>query len=420
MNKDRLSQLFELQVSQRATEAERNELRGLMALQEHEEQLKVLFAELWDKYTAEELVFSAEESAAMLKRVFEVVAGVGQEPPVQPVRGKLLSLWPRWRLGVGIAAAVATIVFGIWLFSPSRHSGAGRNLVLAGSDIAPGKSGATITLANGQVIQLDSTKQGVIVGEELKYDDGEVLKQVQYDDRFSSKAQMLTATTAKGQTYEFTMPDGTHVNLNADSKIIFPAQFSGKERKILLEGEAYFLVVHNEKQPFRVESKEPGGGKQTVEDIGTAFNINAYADEGTVKTTLVEGSAAVYADQVPASRTSAAAKQAPVILKPSQQSSLSGGQLKVKRVNTEDVLAWKDGQFRFNNTPLSEILRQIGRWYNLEIVYEDREAGKRTFTGVIRRDSRLSEILRVFEKGGIQFRIADPRKAGGAKRLIVM
>lgn len=420
MNKDRLSQLFELQVSQRATEAERNELLGLMALQEHEEQLKVLLAELWDKYTAEELVFSAEESAAMLKRVFEVVAGAGQGLPVRPVRGKLLSLWPRWRLGVGIAAAVATIVFGIWFFTGDREILKQVQDDVVANAIAPGKHGATITLSTGEVIQLDSTKQGVIVGEELKYNDGEILKQVQEDDRLSSKAQMLTATTAKGQTYEFTLPDGTHVYLNADSKIIFPVQFSGKERKILLEGEAYFLVVHNEKQPFRVESKEPGGGKQTVEDIGTAFNINAYADEGTIKTTLIEGSAAVYADQGPASRKSAAAKQAPVILKPSQQSSLSGGQLEVKRVNIEEVLAWKDGQFRFNNTPLSEILRQIGRWYSLEIVYEDREAGKRTFTGVISRDSRLSEILRVFEKGGIQFRIADPRKAGGAKRLIVM
>ncbi|MEJ2883300.1 FecR family protein [Pedobacter sp. GR22-6] len=344
-----------------------------------EARLEALKAEVWNR-----LEFGAawDHNAA-------------SELDVTPVKAAR-SLWPRIRIAVSIAAAVATIVFGVWFFTTPRHLDNDRHPELvSGSDIAPGKNGATITLANGAVIALDGNKKGVIVGDELKYDDGEILKPVQDDDRLSSKAQNLTASTAKGQTYEFTLPDGTHVFLNADSKISFPSQFSGKERKIFLEGEAYFVVTHDEKQPFRVESKG-----QVVEDIGTEFNINAYRNELSVKTTLVEGSARVIPDKAAQS----------VVLKPNQQSVLTGAQrIAITEANITEATAWKDGYFRFYDENIENIMKQLARWYNIEVSYE----GKVTtegFTGRVSRSKNISQALMMLEKTkGVHFRIEGRR-----------
>jgi len=344
-----------------------------------EARLEALKAEVWNR-----LEFGAA-------RDYNAVS----ELDVKPVKAAR-PLWPRIRIAASIAAAVATIVFGVWFFTTPRHLDHDRHPELvSGSDIAPGKNGATITLANGAVIALDGNKKGVIVGDELKYDDGEILKQVQDDDRLSSKAQNLTASTAKGQTYEFTLPDGTHVFLNADSKISFPSQFSGKERKIFLEGEAYFVVTHDEKQPFRVESEG-----QVVEDIGTEFNVNAYRNELSVKTTLVEGSARVIPDKAAQS----------VVLKPNQQSVLTGAQrIAVTEANITEATAWKDGYFRFYDENIENIMKQLARWYNIEVSYE----GKVTtegFTGRVSRSKNISQALMMLEKTkGVHFRIEGRR-----------
>ncbi len=361
---------------------------------------------------------------------------------------KKLKLWPGVRVAVGIAAAVATVVFGVWFFAYREvaSSLAPRSDDWAKNDVAPGKSGATITLSTGEVIQLSGEKKGVVIANgQISYSSsgvnpslrgtkqspGNEIASLPRNDGQGGNVQggnvqggngqggnpqgpssginpslrgtkqspvELTASTAKGQTYEFTLPDGTHVWLNADSKISFPSQFSGKERKILLKGEAYFAVVHNAKQPFRVESKG-----QVVEDIGTEFNINAYTDEGLVKTTLVAGEAKVNA----------------LILKPNEQAVNNGKNIKITKVDPAEAIAWKNRLFKFDGTELADIMRQIGRWYNLDIVYEGKPAS-RSFSGTITKDVKLSEILRILEAGGIRFRIAAPAQVGGAKQLIVM
>ncbi|WP_276090467.1 FecR family protein [Pedobacter sp. JY14-1] len=426
-------------------------------------------------------------------------------------RGRTVRLWP-WTGGqsktaagsrkwiAGLAAAVATIVFGVWLYkyevaSQAHHDGVTHNGELV-NDVAPGKYGATITLANGQVIQLDSAKKGVVVGvaagaTALRYDDGSALSSLRggttkqspdeiaseaaqprndgkggYDGKEQSKAMMLTATTARGQTYSFTLPDGTKVWLNADSRLEFPAQFSGNERKILLQGEAYFVVVHNDKQPFRVVSKRPDGRAQVVEDIGTEFNINAYADERSVKTTLVEGAASVssllsssslrggttrqsslqgeIASKAAHSRNDGkgalemtgnskdkrsltalemtgnsndsrggeiASKAAHsrndgqgVILTPNQQASLTNGGLKVKTVDTETAVAWRSGKLRFENASLEEVMRQLSRWYNVEVKYPE-GVPELKFTGGINRNVNASVALDILRDLKVKFKI---------------
>jgi transmembrane sensor len=332
---------------------------------------------------------------------------------------KKVRLWPRIAVA---AAAVAAIVVGVWFFNYRGEIASVPRNDAAQNDIAPGKNGATITLANGNVIQLSDKKLGVVVGKDLKYNDGAAVQGGGPNLYRSSTARaddvmQLTASTAKGQTYQFTLPDGTKVWLNTDSKISFPSQFLGKERKILLEGEGYFEVVHNAKQPFKVESKG-----QIVEDIGTEFNINAYADEAVVKTTLVEGEARVMSlrDEVAASRRAPRNDEQggeAVVLKPNQQSILlrrvreglgltGSNRIAVKQVNPEESVAWKDGVFMYNSTPLENVMRQIARWYNVEVEYADAGAKSRMLGGTALRSGNLSVILKTLEStGAVKFKV---------------
>lgn len=311
---------------------------------------------------------------------------------------KYLKLLPRI---IVAAAAVAAIVFGIWFYNPGSHADTPfRNEFGAGAqDIAPGKNGATITLANGKVIQLSDAKSGVVIGSEFSYSDG---SDVRYSSGASSltpselrgadgKAQILTASTAKGQTYQFTLPDGTKVWLNADSKLEFPSNFNGiKERNVRLFGEGYFEVAKDKAHPFIVATD-----KQKVEVLGTHFNINSYADEGSVKTTLLEGSVRV-------DRTGRAA----VVLKPNQQSVVSGTkQTDVNTVDVNDVVAWKNGKFVFVREDVRSIMNKIARWYDVQIVYEGDVKGK-ALGGSVSRFKNVSEVLEMLSATkAVQFRI---------------
>ena len=358
---------------------------------------------------------------------------------------KPIRLWPRV---AGIAAAVAMVVFGVWFFNYRgeilRDALDDKSVVV--NDIAPGKNGATITLANGKVIQLSDAKSGVVIGDDkLAYNDGEILRDAlddknnnhknNNDNKLDDKGGILSsrvsrdlvASTTKGQTYEFTLPDGTHVWLNADSKLEFPSQFSGKERKILLEGEAYFEVAKNKKLPFIVES-----GGQRVEVLGTHFNINAYQDEGSIKTTLLEGSVSVrHAEFSSASRNRKANMQGvnsragvlkqvqdddrfmqdgeAVVLKPNQQAIMTGNKLDVIIANIEQTIAWKNGMIVFQKQSLQDIMRGISRWYDVEVVYEP-GLENILFTGSISRFKDISSVLHILElTGKVHFKIEGRR-----------
>jgi len=353
---------------------------------------------------------------------------------------KRIRLWPRV---VVAAAALAAITLGVWLYYTSsidgRHSDAGRNPALAMNDIAPGKNGATITLANGKVIQLSDAKSGVVIGSEVSYSDGS-------DVRYSSgsrssgslkgsqsstgpvgvrsltptelqgadgEAQILTASTAKGQTYQFTLPDGTKVWLNADSKLEFPSNFNGiKERNVKLYGEGYFEVVKDKAHPFIVATD-----KQKVEVLGTHFNINSYADEGNVKTTLLEGSVKVSSLQGGTTRqphTSNEIASIPrndkrtdeVVLGPNQQAVVTKfNRIDVNRVDVNDVVAWKNGKFVFVRENVRSIMNKIARWYDVQIIYEGDVKGK-ALGGSVSRFKNVSEVLEMLSATkAVQFRI---------------
>ena len=285
-----------------------------------------------------------------------------------------VKLWPKIAI---TAAAVAAITLSMWLYDISktpRHPDAGQdpNAVAIKNDIAPGKNTATLTLSSGEVIHLDTNKNSVIVTDSVK------------------TMVMLTASTPSGGTYQLTLPDGTHVWLNADSKITFPSQFVGQQRRISLEGEASFAVSHDQSKPFIVKTDQ-----QEVAVLGTEFNINAYGDNNETRTTLVKGSVQVHAGQL-------------TLLKPGQQSILANGQLNVQQADIESAIGWKNGIFLFYNTDLKSIMRQLARWYNLDVDLSTMPDNR--FYGEISRDVKLSEVLTMLEAtGNIKFKIEERR-----------
>ncbi|HMI03988.1 MAG TPA: FecR domain-containing protein [Pedobacter sp.] len=309
---------------------------------------------------------------------------------------KSYRLWPHISVA---AAAIATIVFGVYFFNAARHDDSGllTEFGARSQDVAPGKNGATITLANGKVIQLSDAKTGVVVGGmHLKYDDG---SQVPVSSLTESKGgvQNLTASTARGQTYQFTLPDGTKVWLNADSKISFPTQFNGRVRKILLTGEGYFEVRKDKEHPFIVESRG-----QEVEVLGTHFNLAAYLDESLTKTTLLEGKVKIL------NRLKDSLQE--TILNPGQQMLLSKSESHlILNPDLEEITAWKDGYFKFSES-LESIMAKVARWYNVEIIYQDNFNGKLKFLGKISRTKNLSAILDIIESAGnVHFKIEGRR-----------
>lgn len=293
-----------------------------------------------------------------------------------------IKLWPN----ISIAAAVTVVLLiGVFLLFHLRGE---KNSYYA-TDLAPGTNGATITLADGTSLRLNGTKGGVKIGTELTYLDGTVVSGSSASNQVKN-GMMLSAATAKGQTYRFTLPDGTEVWLNSDSKMSFPSSFDGKERKISLAGEAYFEVVHNVKQPFRVESN-----KQTVQDIGTAFNIKAYADEQSVRTTVTEGIAEVVSGDKKSGQ-----------LIHGQQAIVDNNGLKIIAVNAQDEIAWKNGLFVFKGEPIGDIMKRVARWYNVEVVFENPSLANLTFSGTISRYDHISKLLDILQATGeLQFKI---------------
>ncbi|MBE9602594.1 FecR family protein [Pedobacter sp. MC2016-24] len=288
-----------------------------------------------------------------------------------------------------VAAAVAAIVFGIWFFSArymkNRQLQNHPELVSRSQDIAPGKNTATLTLANGKTITLSDTKTGVIIAtSKLTYTDGTTVSEQQASATgIAGKNQLLSAQTPRGGTYQFTLPDGTRVWLNADSKISFPEQFSGKTRKILLSGEAYFEVAHlalATPKPFIVETNT-----QQVTVLGTHFNINAYTNEAATRTTLLEGSVKV------------AAGKNTITLSPNQQAINTANTLKVSPANIEQAIAWKNGDFVFTRQTLAEIMRNVARWYDVEIIYAPDVDQTETYTGKVSRSKNISQVINVLQ-----------------------
>ncbi|SIO14184.1 FecR family protein [Chitinophaga niabensis] len=300
------------------------------------------------------------------------------------------------------AAASIIILLGgsayFWIASQKNTHPAN---VTAQTDIVPGKKGAVLTLADGSQLVLDSLGNGVIAmqgGTAARIINGSLV----YDGKEDAAVYYNTISTPKGRQFQLTLPDGTMVWLNAASSLRYPTFFTGKDRKVEMTGEAYFEVAKNKEMPFRVQLNN----KAEVKVLGTHFDINAYANETSINTTLIEGSVQV----------SATSSGNYVTLKPGQQAQITqAGGPEIEVVDNPDigkVVAWKNGLFNFSDASLEEVMRQLERWYDIEVVYE-KDIPQKTFYGKLTRDISLQGLLRILERTGVRFRVED-------RKLIVL
>ncbi|MNL03612.1 fec operon regulator FecR [compost metagenome] len=380
----RLKYLFNLQISGKANEAEyvewMNYFDDPLYVPVIDELMANAFAESDGRYSMPDF-----QRETVLKQIL-------RQPVIVPAPEKKIQ-WGIWM------AAAMVIIMGSWFYYLSNQNnsriGDKKDLLTAARNIAPGKSGATITLNNGDTIQLSDTHNGVLIAaDHLAYTDGSpVISDLKAG---SGKSVELTASTAKGQTYIFTLPDGTKVWLNADSKISFAQQFVKKTREVFLEGEAYFEVAKDKLKPFIVKSRT-----QQVEVLGTHFNVSSYENDGSAKTTLVEGSVRV--------RQTGAIRNE-VILEPSQQATNNPGDLKISFADTREVLDWKNDGFAFNGGDFATAMRKIARWYNVEIVYDPVAVQKMEIGGFISRKNDLATVLKFIESTGqVRFAVEGRR-----------
>lgn len=306
---------------------------------------------------------------------------------------KVVPMYRRSKRWISYAAAVIILAVAGWaVWQSTNHKQPSIPVAVTPSkvDILPGGNKAVLKLANGQLIILDSAVNGQLAVQGntsvVKLDNGKIA----YESGASGTNEVLynTVSTPKGGQYTLVLGDGTQVWLNAASSITYPASFSGDTRDVQITGEAYFEVAKDQRHPFHVNF-----GGTTVEVLGTHFNVNAYADDGVSRTTLLEGSVKVVSGTQQ------------LLIRPAEQAVKAGDNLTAnKNVNIEQVMAWKNGLFNFDGANLQMVLRQLERWYDVEIVY-DGNVPQRKFGGEISRNLNLSEVLKVLEKVEVKFKI---------------
>lgn len=325
--------------------------------------------------------------------------GAGSMVPMQ--KKTIFSIrWPYWTA----AACLLLFVFSM-VFQRQRPSPVQVDSNLAGiqdtrTDIAqPGGNRATLRLADGTLLELDKHASGIVMGEGITYENGKSIAAATLGKQgmtVDPSKVMLELTTPLGGMYQITLPDGTKVWLNAASSLKYPMSFAKNERKVILLGEAFFEVTKDSSRPFKVLSKG-----QEIEVLGTAFNVSAYPENTTIKTTLITG-------KVKLSNDNRASKA--IYLQPGQQSTNgNSGNIQVANVDTAPFTAWKDGLFYFDETPLPDALQQIGRWYNVEVRYKA-EVPQTHFYGRIKRSKPLREVLDVLEEGGLHFELSKSQE----------
>ncbi|WP_345952822.1 FecR domain-containing protein [Mucilaginibacter sp. PAMB04168] len=352
----------------------------------NDEEIWSAMEKIWQDLKTDEFAYPDEAKSAFYQRL------VANKKFRQS--SKLRSITPWYRYA---AAAVLVLIgaTGLYLLKHTSENSVAKRYK---NDIKPGYTQATLTLANGRIIDLSRTndkavaqEQGVII---KKTADGALL----YD--FQSRGSAVGTDTAvnilktpKGGQFQVTLSDGSHVWLNTASALTFPVRFKGTERAVKLTGEAYFEVAKNEKSPFRVIT-----ANQQIKVLGTHFDVNAYDDEPVSSTTLLEGRVKII---TPAHS---------INIKPGQQAVLANNHIDVQPADMEEAMAWKNGLFLYNQQSLETIMRQVSRWYNVEVVFEDKELKKQLFSGALSRFKNISELLEVLETtGSVHFKIEGRR-----------
>ncbi|MGE7776553.1 FecR family protein [Chitinophaga sp. NPDC101104] len=380
MDADRLIELFERYLDKTAGPEDREALAALALAAENEEKVKELIQQSWEK-TGDAEDMSEAAAAAMLSGILRHEGSQVITQTAKIARFRILR-----RIAIAASVLVITgVALWIWMLRPAGP----QSDEMAGlRDVqAPGAVKAMITLANGQRIALDSAANGLLA----KQGDVDVLRDDNGDIRFADngpaedEVTYNTLSNPRGSKVAIIrLADGTRVWLNSASSLRFFSGVGKGERKVELNGEAYFEVAKDPAHRFVVNS-----GTTTTEVLGTHFNVNSYNDEPAARVTLLEGSVKVKQGQASA------------VLQPGQQAQVTA-RIDVRAADTDAAVAWKNGIFHFQDQPLPTVLKQVARWYDIQIVYE-KGVPDITFFGEIESNVSLAQMLHLLERSGVRF-----------------
>ena len=360
----KLEILFQKLVNNSLSEQERLEFYELIKNPALESQLD----KLSEKYSVTDtslFKLSDDSSSQILQAIFA---------SEKSHSSKIINISSRFKKFISYAAAILIFAVGVsYLFYINNDNNKSIDKRNEGFNIPPGHKGAILKLSNGKSFLLDSLKNGVHIDGFAKNKDALV-------QEGGSTVAYATLVTPIGRQEDITLSDGTRVWLNAGSSLHFPTLFNGNQRIVEITGEAYFEVTHNPNKPFIVKV-----GKEEIKVLGTHFNINAYTDEGNIKTTLLQGKVLVNNKS---------------ILSPGEQ--FSNGN--ISKVNTDVVVDWVFGYFKFDHSDTKTIMRQLARWYDVEIKYQGNIENE-YFAGEIQKTLPLKDVLEILSKTGLHYAI---------------
>ncbi|UYQ94500.1 FecR domain-containing protein [Chitinophaga horti] len=345
--------------------AERDTFHHMLQSAAHQQELEVLIDAAF-----RDNAFAPTTDAVRGEVLFGKIIAAAR-PPVRRMR------W--WRYAAA-AILLGALAFGAWQW----ELGGQHSRLATGTVIVPGSSKAQLTLGNGTVVELDSTGRQVIV-QGIRQHNGQLV----YDGGGTAEGYN-TLTVPRGGHFEVSLPDGSHVWLNASSVLRYPVSFSGSERRVELQGQGFFEIKPNSSQPFKVMVND-----MAVEVLGTSFDIMAYTNESQVSATLVSGAVKV-------SRNGAQ-----VVLRPGQQAVLAqtGAIYTVPEVDVATVTAWKTGFFEFTDVELPVIMRQLERWYDVDVKYDQAPLHEK-FAGRVSRHLPITSVLAMLESDKVKFTIS--------------
>jgi transmembrane sensor len=353
---------------------------------EQEVEWQIILEELLDERTVLDSSYTEESWELIIKNILH------SETPALELVHEHTPLRSMKRLRWVAVAASLILALGLGTYFLLSKNSLFPNVVeqkMASKDIAaPKGSKAMIKLANGKTVLLDSINSGKLADQGnikvLKQVNGEII----YEGQGTEVSYNTLINPRGSNVVSITLQDGSKVWLNSESSIKYPTAFSGKDRKVELTGEAYFEVAHNAAMPFKVDV----AGRGEVNVLGTHFNVNAYDDEKSLDVTLIQGSVNI-SNGIVSSK-----------LKPGQQAQLTKEITILDNVDTDMIVAWKNGYFSFNGASLEEVMRQISRWYDLKVDYTG-NISKRKFAGKISRNNNLSIIMEILKESNINYRI---------------
>ena len=366
-------------------EAEEIELTAWIHAEEHH---RDLFEQMTDpqQLTTHLQQFHAYDSEKISRKISQHIPEFNDE---------FVRIRPVYQRKWAWAAAIALLLMGGSYYWASRLTDRPIDVASTPAIIEPGKQGAILTLADGREVVLDSLHNGIVAnqsGASIVLSEGQLV----YDPTVARnmEVQYNKMTTPAGRQFQVSLPDGTTVWLNAASSIRFPTSFSGSERRVEITGEVYFDVVKNANKPFIVAVKD----KIDIEVLGTSFNVNAYENEHTIRATLIDGSIRV---GVPSTE-----HKKDVILHHGQQAGIMGRQITITdNQDPEKILAWKNGLFNFDGANLEEVMRELERWYDIEVVYENGIPNSDKFIGEMTRQIALTDLLDILKRFQVDFRV---------------